>query len=240
MSETSHPLRREMHLGVGLGIFYGLFLRVCFHGADRSLHDIVGATAAQLLTIMSINLVADHLRDARRREGQLDEAGAEAPGGLLDLRDPPPAGSRGHVGADVGGSDRFEAEIARLGHSWRTGDMMAAGVPPQSVADRLGHSIAQTMQRNGVHIPADARTDAVRRAVEIAVAGNHNLLLIGPPGAGKSMIAKRIPTIMPRPPPRNTSRSSAFILRPGAASMVNWREARGHSAAHIIQSPMSS
>lgn len=57
MSETSHPLRREMHLGVGLGIFYGLFLRVCFHGADRSLHDIVGATAAQLLTIMSISFL---------------------------------------------------------------------------------------------------------------------------------------------------------------------------------------
>lgn len=36
-----------------------------------------------------------------------------------------------------------------------------------------------------------------RRAVEIAVSGQHNLLLSGPPGAGKTMIAKRIPGIMP-------------------------------------------
>ncbi|KND57296.1 MG(2+) CHELATASE FAMILY PROTEIN / ComM-related protein [Candidatus Burkholderia verschuerenii] len=97
--------------------------------------------------------------------------------------------------------------------------LQAAGVPSPDLADVIGHP-------------------AARRALEVAAAGGHHLLMVGPPGAGKSMLAARLPGLLP-PMTDDEALTSAAILSASSLGFTpaQWRQrpfrAPHHSSSSV-------
>lgn len=74
--------------------------------------------------------------------------------------------------------------------------------------------------------------EAAKRALEVAAAGCHHLLLVGPPGAGKSMLAQRLPSILPPMQPREMLDVSMIASLSGELKDGQLSQARPFRAPH--------
>ena len=74
--------------------------------------------------------------------------------------------------------------------------------------------------------------ETAKRALEVAAAGGHNLVLVGPPGSGKSMLASRLPTILPPLTPRELLEVSMIASIAGTIADGKLSSARPFRAPH--------
>ena len=80
---------------------------------------------------------------------------------------------------------------------------------------------------------ADIRgQETAKRALEIAAAGGHNMLMVGPPGAGKSMLASRLPGILPKLSPKELLEISMIQSVAGAIAGGQLSDSRPFRAPH--------
>ncbi|HET9977708.1 MAG TPA: YifB family Mg chelatase-like AAA ATPase [Burkholderiaceae bacterium] len=125
--------------------------------------------------------------------------------------------------------------VARAAHLL---DVVAA-LQPGDAAPPLAAAVAAAAPAVPPGAPdlADVRGQvAAKRALEIAAAGNHSLLMVGPPGAGKSMLAQRLVGLLPPMGHAEALASASIASVAGAFDIARWQQ-RPYRAPHHSATP---
>ncbi len=145
------------------------------------------------------------------------------------------------MGANGLGKGLICPEASGGAAAWADPDMDILG--PRSLIQLANHfKGTQVLSRpaaklrgtpSGIPDLADVKgQESAKRALEIAAAGGHNLLMVGPPGSGKSMLASRLPSILPPLTPRELLEVSMIASLAGELADGKLSDRRPFRAPH--------
>lgn len=235
-----HAFAGELSLGGGLRPVRGaLAMALSLHGASAASTADPTAPPTEVLVLPPGSAEEAALVDGLtvlRADHLMDVVNA--------LRPEPPRGTGGMDNRTPGPAEAA-AVVPRNGEAPRARPALSTeGGRVNSAATRGGLAAVLPRARPWpAQAPAalpdlrDVRGQAgAKRALEIAAAGNHSLLMVGPPGTGKSMLAQRLAGLLPPMTQREALESAALLSLAGLFTPDRWRQRSLRSPHHSASS----